>query len=157
MSAEVRIFELYRPHALDRPGIVNLFNRCYANEKFDADPDEVRAFVQQHLEDGDKDIRLWVASTDQHGYCGLSILQTGTCPFCPYPWISHFVAEVPQVREPLLDATIFGVVEEGHGSVSILNAMDCSDQAHMRLYRKYGTGKVKGSVIVYEIGDRYVR
>ncbi len=154
MRAEVRIFELYRPHALDQPGVVGLFDRCYADGRYDASADDVRAYIQQYLVDGDKALRLWVASTDQHGYCGLGIVGMATCPLAPHPWISQFFIEASEAREPLLRALLLKVRDEGYRYVATQNATGRSDEAHMRLYRGFskGVGVVKGSVIVYEIG-----
>ncbi len=159
MSAEVRIFELWNPDALDRPGVARLFGRCYAGGRYDATADDVRSYVQQYLADSDKSIRLWVAKTDAHGYCGLAIVGMATCPLAPHPWISQFFVEVAEARAPLLHALLLRVSGEGYRSVATQNATGHSDEAHMRLYRNFskGEGEVRGSVIVYELGDQYGR
>ena len=151
MGGKVEVFAICNPEALDRPEAVALFHRCFANPKFEQDADEVREFLRDELAEGNENIRLWVASTPQHGFCGMSLVTFGGAPLTPHPYVAHFVAEVPEAREPLTAATFRFLRESGHESVAIINVTGRSDRAHMRLFRKFVSGRVSGSVIVYRL------
>ncbi len=152
MGGKAKVFEIWKPEALDRPEIVALFHRCFAHPKFERDADEVRLFVREQLEDGGEGVRLWVASAPQHGFCGMSLMTLGGNALEPDPCITHFVAEIPEAREPLAAANFKFLRENGFEKFSIVNMTGRSDAAHMRLFRKFVSGKVSGSVIVYELG-----
>ncbi len=153
MSGKAEVFPIWNPEALERPEIVALFHRSFAAPKFEQDADEVREFIRGELAEGGENLRLWVASTPQHGFCGMSLMTLGGAPLSPHPYLAHFVAEVPEVREPLVAATFRFVKEGGYKKVAIVNVTGRSDEAHMRLFRRFASGSVMGSVIFYRLED----
>ena len=147
----MRVYEIWNPDVLDREDVKALFERCFADPKFNADPDVVRRFVAEQIASRDRSVRLWVAVSPEHGVCGMSLMSFSVCPLSPHPWISHFVAEVPEAREPLVRANFIACRELGFDKVSIMNMTGRDDGSHMRLFRKFARGNPRGSVIVYQL------
>jgi len=151
----VRAYEIWNPAALDSPGIVNLFARAFADPKFGIDADDVREYLKESLGAKDTTDKVFVVSSVEHGYCGLSIVTLGVYPLAPLPWITHFVAEQRSAREPLVEVTLKSIAGAGFKRLALHNATGASDEAHQRLFRRHMKGAVKGSLIVYDLEKNY--
>jgi len=151
----VRVYEIWNPASLDRPDMAALFDRCFADPKFGIDSDAAREYLKASLGSRDPTDKVFVASSREHGLCGLSIVTLGVYPLSPLPWVSHFVAEKRAVREPLVAATLKSIADAGYKKLAIHNATGASDIAHMRIFRRHMKGAVMGSLIIYELGKSY--
>jgi hypothetical protein len=149
----VRAYEIWNPEALDRPDMVALFARAFADPKFGIDADDAREHLQLSLRTRGATDRLFVASDSVHGLCGISIVTLGVDALSPLPWVSHFVAERKGAREPLVEVTLKSIKEAGFDKLALHNATGASDLAHMRLFRRHIKGAVMGSLIIYELGN----
>ena len=157
MPESVKVFKITNPDTLDSPEVRDLFGRALANPKFDMDAEEARKFLQRSLRLQDGLFWIWVTRTSQHGLCGLSVVATGTFPLAPHPYIALLFAEAPEARKLMLSMIANFLSGRGHRFVAALNMTDKSDQAYLRIGREFARGTVKGSMILYEIGERYAR
>lgn len=155
MAAHVNVFRITDPATLDWLEVRALFDRAFADPKFGIDAEATRKHLQLKLGTGEGLFYIWVAQSAQHGLCGLILVATGTFPLSPHPYIAHLFVDEPAAREPLMHYGVSFVASLGYRSIAVVNMSGKSDAAYLRLFRKFGAGEVKGSVIVYEIGERY--
>ena len=128
-----------------------LFARCYADPKFDVDSEVLCDWLATELDSPANWIKLFVAQDEQGKLCGMSLVVLSVDPLSPYPWINHFVAEKRGARDPLVEATLGCIRARGFTKLSLYNMTGASDEAHLRVFRKHATGRVRCSVIDYEM------
>jgi hypothetical protein len=147
----VQAFRVTDPSVLDWPEVVALFERSFADPKFRMDGEAIREAMKTDLPDGV--LELWIARAPQHGLCGMVVLTIPSHPISPFSQVIHFVAEVPMARRALTDACFVHLREKGVKSVAIHNVTGATDDAHLRMFRRYAEGQVMASLIVYELRD----
>lgn len=153
----MRVYEIWNTGSLDSPDMVALFARAFADPKFGIDADAVREYLKASLGSPNPTDKLFVASSLEHGLCGLSIVTLEVYPLSPLPWISYFVAEKRGARVPLVEASLKAISDAGYTKLALHNATEASDAAHMRLVRRHMKGTVLGSLIIYELGNQHGR
>ncbi len=151
MTTPIKVVAITDGGIMRSPRMREFIARCYADPKFDTDPDELCEFLAVELECKPPPVKLFVAVDETRGPCGMSLAVLVTNVLSPYPWINHFVAECPEARDPLVEATLGCFRSLGFKKLSVYNATGASDDVHRRLYRKFAKGTVRGSHIVYEM------
>ncbi len=150
----MRAFELWNPKALDGSEMRGLFLRAFDNPKFGINPGDARLYLRASLSSRNPTDKLFVASSREHGLCGLAVVTLGVCALSPLPWLSHVFAEKPGAREALVEESIKAVRGAGFSKLALFNAHKASDEAQMRLVRHQMKGEVIGSLIVYDVEKR---
>lgn len=157
-----------QPAFFDLPEIKALFRRAFdegGNEaRFDTSSADTLAYLKEHIRDpGEKGTGVdnwlvcFVVLHKDAGFCGFVIACYTPWPMCQNCCLAHFHLERGDCREALLNKAFGWAYGHGLTKISLTNATGRSDEAHMRLFRRFGRGKVNGSVIVYDLEDRYGR
>lgn len=146
MSTET--IRIMNPLALDLEPFKKLFDRAFASEEH-GDPEKILAFLKAAPLGGD--YAVLVADDADSGLVGLAILQNAPWVFSAVPWCLHFHAETGAATEALGGAIREWMVENGLASIRILNQTGRSDEAHMRLFSRFGDPVLVGSVIDYTV------
>lgn len=147
-------YQVWNTTVLDIPEMRALLDRAFADGKFDVDPEEMRAFLQRDLDPLNPWLLFWLATHPQHGLCGFMLITYVPTPVSPNPCIAHFHVDVPEAREPLLVEGFKWAVSKGLRHCTIVNATGRSDAAHARLFRRFGRARRRGSLMVYDLGER---
>jgi hypothetical protein len=151
MTTPIKVIAVTEGDAMRAPRMRAFIARCYADPKFDTDPEALCDFLVTELDSRKEWVKLFIAIDERSGPCGLALVTVSIDPLSPHPWVSHFVAEKRGAFEPLLDASVGYVRGRGFSKISILNQTGASDVAHIRMCRRWGKGAVGGSLIVYDL------
>lgn len=154
-------FKVEVPAFFDMPKVVDLFERAFTGEnaKFDADPEEMRRYLRDHITDpGDSNgiplrhwLNFWVAYHDDPGFCGFIVLTYAPWPMCPNLCAAHFHVEHRAARRPLLDKSLAWALKNGLTRISLINQSPVSDRGYLRITERYGKARVKGSHITCDL------
>ncbi len=155
----VRSFRVENPAFFKMPEVVAMFDRAFTgkNEKFEIDPNEMRRYLGEHIEDPSHWLTLWSAHHPERGFEGFVLCTYTPWPLCPNLCVGHLHADVPYAREPLMNSVFDFAKASRIDSVTVTNGSGRSDALYKRLFRKYGKGTVIGSVIVYDLEERHGR
>jgi hypothetical protein len=151
MTTPIKVVAVTEGDAMRAPRMRAFIARCYGDSKFDVDPEALCDFLAIELESQEEWVKLFIAIDEESGPCGMSLVVVSVDPLSPNPWVSHFVAEKRGAFGPLLDASVGYVRERGFRKISVYNATGASDQAHLRMCKRWGKGEARGSLIVYEL------
>jgi len=159
-----KAFKVELPAFFDEPQIADLFARAFGgdNAKFDVDPEEMRRYMRANILEPGEDgvphwLNFWVAHMPAHGFCGFIIGSYTPWPLCPNMCLSHFHVDVAACTEALLTKAFGWSYGLGRTTIALTNATGRSDAAHMRRFRKFATGHPVGTVINYDLTERWTR
>ncbi len=135
----MEIIRIYEPEVFQYLG--DLFERAFTDSPR---PEQAaawcRAFVSSDA------VRIWTTSE----VSGLAIVERGDEVFAPPATIAHFYSEDSETRHLLCTEICRWMEEEDLEEIVAWNQTGRSDEAHIRLFRRYLKGRKSGGVIRYE-------
>ena len=154
MKTPIQVLRVIDPRVLDSPEFVDLFRRGYSESKFRIDADAARRCVRDEIAASDSKMLLFVARSSAHGLCGFAIAVRSGDPLMPVAQVPHFFADAPGARAALTRTGFDYLTSCGEKEVAIHNMTGATDQAHMRMFRKFADGNVEASLILYQLKVR---
>lgn len=149
------VYRVLNTALFDSEEVIALFDRAFPEKnKFGIDAAQMLEFLKRDVSESDPWLLVWLAHHPRHGWCGFSIVTYTPTPVSPNPCIAHLHCDIPECRDPLVSAGFTWALSKGIGHCTIVNATGRSDEAHLRLFRKFGKGERIGTLINYDIRDR---
>ena len=147
----MRILEIRNPGAFQTDLARDLYERAFRNPEHGDSGATLKWSMEFAANDA---VSIFFAMDDYGKLTGLMILEDSSDPFVGAPWVLHFYAEGAAETAALTEQIRSWMHSRGRKKVRILNRTGRSDEAHMRLFRKFGTeGRRLGGLIEYEVEE----